>query len=486
MSKAAPGSQAERKQQLAAIEATLAEAIQRKTYRKVEFFEAYSKQIEFFNLGRTMRERLLMAGNQLGKTEAGAVEMVYHLTGIYPKGWNGRRWDRPVKAWACGEGATLVRDTQQKKLCGEPGVVDALGTGYIPKHLFVDTPSLARGVTDAYDTIQVRHISGGVSVLKFKSYEQGRTKFQGDTVDIVWLDEEPPMEIYTEALTRTNATKGMVYMTFTPLKGMSTVVMRFLNEESPDRAVVTMTIEDALHIPAEERAKIIASYPAHERDARTKGTPMLGSGRIFQFSDDAISEPAIETIPPHWAKIWGMDIGIDHPFAAALLLWDKDADVLHLHATVRVADQRAHEHALAMKAIGAAVPVAWPQDAHQREKENLEPIAMSYKRHGLRMLPHHATWPEGGSSTEAAIREMDERMATGRFKVASHLTMFFEEFRLYHRKDGMIVRLKDDIISACQKAVMMKRFASPVQLGNAEFRRKSGGIAEGVDFDLFS
>jgi len=485
VSKAAPHTAAERRQNLADIAATLEAALERKNFRKIEFFTPYAKQVEFFELGATKRERLLMAGNQLGKTEAGAVEMVYHLTGLYPKDWKGRRWARPVKAWACGEGSTLVRDTQQKKLCGEPGVENALGTGYIPKHLFVDTPSLARGVTDAYDTIQVRHVSGGVSVLKFKSYEQGRKKFQGDTVDVVWLDEEPDMEIYTEAITRTNATGGMVYMTFTPLMGMSSVVMRFLNEESPDRASVTMTIEDALHISPEERAKIIASYPAHERDARTKGTPMLGSGRIFQYSDDAVSEPMIEDVPRSWVKLWGVDFGIDHPFAAVLILWDKDNDVIHVHNTLRIADQKPLQHAAAMKITGRSVKVAWPQDGNQRDKGSLDQLAAQYRGHGLAMLPHHATWPDGSVSTEAGIFEMDERFATGRLKVASHLSDFFEEFRLYHRKDGLIVKLKDDILSALRVAIMMKRFATPAVLGNVFTKRKSGAIADGVDFPLF-
>ena len=52
----------------------------------------------------------------------------------------------------------------------------------------------------------------------------------GETLDVVWFDEEPAPEIYTEGLTRTNATNGMAYMTFTPLQGMSEVVMRFLHE----------------------------------------------------------------------------------------------------------------------------------------------------------------------------------------------------------------------------------------------------------------
>jgi phage terminase large subunit-like protein len=138
--------------------------------------------------------------------------------GISGPGGRGR-FDRPTKGWIAGETSLAVRDIQQKKLCGEPGVDEAFGTGMIPKDAFTDKPSLARGVTDAFDTIQVRHKSGGVSVGRFKSYEQGRAKFQGETLDWLWFDEEPPEDVYSEGLTRTVATGGMAFMTFTPLKG---------------------------------------------------------------------------------------------------------------------------------------------------------------------------------------------------------------------------------------------------------------------------
>jgi len=88
-----------------------------------------------------------------------------------------------------------------------------------------------QGVADALDGVVVRHMTGGQSVLGFKSYDQGRTKFQGETLDVVWLDEECAADIYIEALTRTNATSGMVYLTFTPIMGMSEVVRSFLHDE---------------------------------------------------------------------------------------------------------------------------------------------------------------------------------------------------------------------------------------------------------------
>ena len=460
---------------------------ERKTFNKAAYFEAYPKQQAFFDMGAFKSERLLMAGNQLGKTEAGAYETMCHLTGLYPTWWMGRKWDRPTRGWICGETGTVVRDVQQKKLCGEPGVISAFGTGMIPKHLFVDKPSLARGVTDAYDTIQVRHISGGVSVARFKSYEQGRAKFQAETLDWIWFDEEPPMDIYSEGITRYTATGGMAYMTFTPLQGRSKVVERFLSEKSADRGVVMMGIADALHISPEARAAIIAKYPLHERKARSNGEPMLGSGAIFPYDEAMIAEPAIQEIPPHWFKLWGIDIGIDHPFAAALILWDKDADVIHVHYTVRMQGEGETitplQHAAAMKPIGAGVPVAWPQDAHQRDKGSGIAIAHTYRKHGLNMLASHACWPDGGNGTEAGILEMQERITTGRFKVASHLSDFFEEYRLYHRKDGVIVRVKDDLLSAIRVAIMAKRYARQVPLGGTSKSRRKQAIADGVDFD---
>jgi hypothetical protein len=177
--------------------------------------------------------------------------------------------------------------------------------------------------------------------------------------------------------------------------------------------------------------------------------PTLGSGKIFQVTEAGITEPMIERVPEHWAKVWGLDFGIDHPFAAALLLFDRDNDVLHVHHV----DPRARHAAPAARRAdeddrrrGACGMAARRQCA--RRPQHGDTMAVLYKKQGLHMLPTHATWPDGGFSTEAGVMEMQERMATGRFKVAAHLSEFFEEFRMYHRKDGQIVKERDDIISA--------------------------------------
>ena len=456
----------------------------RKKFGRWYYFRPYPKQRDFYALGAVKRERLFMAGTQVGKTEGGAYEAACHATGMYPDWWVGKRFDHPTRGWAAGVTSLDVRNVQQRKLCGPPGVDSEWGTGLIPKDMLLDK-SLARGVTDAYDQIQVRHVSGGVSIIQFKSYEQGRAKFQGDTIDWGWADEEPEkIEVYDEFLSRLTG-DGILFMTFTPLFGPTELVNSFTNEEHPDRGIVVMSLDEAEHFTAEEKAKRLAGYKRHERDARARGIPKLGSGAIFITPEEQIIEPALSYIPEEWVKLWGIDFGIGHPFAAVLILWDRDNDVIHVHHAIRMSDALSIVHAAAMKKIGANVRVAWPRDGTERDRNTGETLAAGYKKHGLLMMPDHATWPDGSVSTEAGIDEWDEREKTGRLKVAAQLTEWLEERRFYHRKDGQIVKLRDDLMSATRIGLMMKRFARKAPLGGYRSQPEGGGIARGTDFDLF-
>lgn len=439
----------------------------RKRFFRWAYFAPYPRQREFLELGASKRERLLMAGNRLGKTECGAFEVACHATGRYPPWWQGRRFEQPVKVWVAGPTSLEVRDVAQTKLCGEPGVAEAWGAGMLPREDLIDK-SLARGITDAYDTVQVKHQSGGVSIIRFKSYEQGRQKFQGESLDVVWFDEEPPLDIYAEGLTRLGDRDGLAMLTFTPLEGPTAVVLRYMQEANDHRGMVTMTMDDVPeggHLSKAAKEKMLAGYLPHEREARARGVPMLGSGRIFQTPEAAIIEPPLMHIPSYWPKLWGIDIGIGHPFAAVLILWDKDNDVVHVHHAFRMSDAIPIMHVARMKPIGAEVPVAWPKDAGDRDHGTGEPVAALYRREGLKMLPRHASWPDGSLSTEAGLLEWDEREKTGRLKVAAQLSDWLEERRLYHRKNGQVVKQRDDLMSATRIALMDKRFARLVPLG---------------------
>ncbi len=452
--------------------ALMAELERRERTNRISRYRPYAKQLAFHAAGAKYRERLLRAGNQLGKTYSGAAELAYHLTGKYPDWWEGRRWDHPVKWWAGGKDSISVRDSVGILLLGPIG---ERGTGMIPGADLIDiAPS--RGVADGVDNVTVRHVSGGLSRLTFKTYDQGRERWQASTLDGVWFDEEPPEEIYMEGLTRTNATGGMVFMTFTPLLGMSKVVRRFLTESSPDRHDTNMTIDDALHIPADERARIIASYPPHEREARTKGTPIMGSGLIFPVSEDDIAVEAFK-IPKFWPQIGAMDFGWDHPFAGVKLVHDTEGDVIYVTHAYRAREETPIMHVRNLRAWGDWLPWAWPHDGLQHSKDSGEPLAKQYAANGLSMLGTHAKFEDGSTGVEAGLFEMLERMQTGRFKVFRHLNDWFEEFRLYHRKDGKVFKEGDDLMSATRYGVMMLREAI---VNPAEFRmaRQGSGISD--------
>lgn len=461
MSDATPGPDASAEEWAVFRDRLRKEAERRIAVDRLAHYRPYPKQLEFHTAGALpVYERLFMAGNQLGKTFAGAAEMSYHLTGRYPDWWQGRRWDRPITAIAGSVSSELTRDGVQRLLVGQPKVEADWGTGYIPKDNLLDW-SRKNGVADALDSVTVKHVNGGASTLLFKSYDQGRDKWQANTVDLVWFDEEPPEDVYSEGVTRTTATNGSVMLTFTPLLGMSKVVRRFLSESDSHRRVVTMTINDAGHISAEDRARIIARYPEHEREARANGVPILGSGVIFAIADSRILIPPFQ-IPDHWPGINGIDFGWDHPTAAAQLRWDRDNDIVYLVREHRLSKATPKQHVATIgdERSWGNFPWAYPHDGEVADKGTGVALAKQYKAAGLQMLGEHATNPDGTNSVEAGVLDMLERMNDGRWKVFDGpCPLWMEEKRLYHREDGKIVKEYDDLISASRYAKMMLRHA---------------------------
>ena len=198
----------------------------------------YAKHMEFFAAGLTYRERCFMAGNRVGKTwGGGGYEMTAHLTGKYPEWWEGRKFTRPIKTWAAGKTNSTTRDILQATFLGDMSIEDGRrkfdGTGIVPGDLLGAT-IFKTGLPDLVDTVRVRHSSGGWSVLGFKSYQQGRGAFEGTAQHAILLDEEPPADIYGECLIRTMTTNGIILLTFTPLEGLTEVVLQFMPQDKDD------------------------------------------------------------------------------------------------------------------------------------------------------------------------------------------------------------------------------------------------------------
>ncbi len=397
-----------------------------------------------------------MAANQCGKTWGAGNEVSFHVTGHYPDWWEGKRFHGPTKWWASNTNNETVRDGPQRILMGQ-GL--NFGTGALPGSMIV-SHTMARGFPNLVDTVQIRHKSGGLSQIQFKAYEQGRLKWQGETLTGgVWFDEEPPLEIYSEGITRL-APGAVAFLTATPLFGMSDVVMQFYPHPAEiDRCLIQMTIEDAEHYTPEERRQRVAAYPPHERDARARGIPMLGSGRIFPVAQEQIEEEALASIPPHWPQLNGIDFGFEHPFAAVRGAWDRDSDCVHVVSCYRESHATPPIHVSALKSWGDWIRNAWPHDGTQTQKGEGVSLAEMYKKAGLKMLPMHATFHSGGYHVEPGITDMLTRMETGRLRVAAHLSDWWSEFQTYHRKNGKIVKERDDLMDATRALLMSLRYA---------------------------
>lgn len=410
--------------------------------------ELYAKHTAFFAAGATQKERLMLAANRIGKTEGvGGYELTLHLTGEYPAWWTGRRWSRPVKWWAAGDTAKTVRDILQAKLLGPPGNPEKMGTGLIPQANIIHTTPKA-GVPEAIETVHVRHASGGTSVLQLKSFDQGREVFQGTEQDGVWLDEEPPLDIYIECVIRTMTTNGLVMCTFTPLEGLSETVLHFLPDGSLDNAsrfVVMATWDDAPHLSSEQKKLLWNSIPPYQRDARSKGIPQLGSGAIYPVPESDFLVDPFE-IPAHWPRCYGLDVGWNRTAA----LWaceDRDTRTVYLYSEHYRGQAEPSVHANAIQARGKWIPGVIDPAARGRGQRDGAVLLNDYRDLGLNLL-------EADNAVESGIYGVWERLSAGRIKVFRTLQSWLSEYRLYRRDDkGRIVKSNDHLMDAMRYLV---------------------------------
>lgn len=444
----------------------LEEKLRRESRRKLfTYFQAegplrrelYKQHMEFFRLGKTHPTRCFMAANRVGKTEGGGgYETVLHLTGLYPDWWDGHRFDKPIDAWAAGDTNETVRDIIQGKLLGPK---ENIGTGLIPGDLIHEVKYRPNSNGSA-DYITVKHVSGGFSRLALKSYEQGRKSFQGTEKDLIWLDEESNEGIRAECVMRLMTTGGLLIETFTPLKGLTPIVLGYLGENGLDldtrinrdgaKAMVMAGWDDVPHLKAEEKSRMLAECEPHLRDSRSKGIPSLGAGAIYPVPEEDIKvEPF--AIPAHWPRAYGMDVGWNRTAA----IWgahDRDADVWYLYSEHYRGQAEPSVHASAIKSRGDWIPGAIDPAAHGRTQKDGENLFEIYQ------VEHKLNISNADNAVEAGIHMVFEMLSTGRLKVFSTLQSWFKEYRVYRRdENGKIIKKDDHAMDGTRYLMMTGR-----------------------------
>lgn len=412
--------------------------------------ELYPKHMEFFAGGPKHRERLALAANRVGKTEGmGLYEVVAHCTGLYPDWWVGRRWNRPVRCWVAGDTGKNVREILQRKLMGP---LTSLGTGLVPRNLIHDYKR-GSGVAESVEILYITH-TRGVSEIVFKSYDQRRIAFQGTEQDIILLDEEPPLEIYTECLLRTMTNNGMVMLTFTPLLGLSEVVLEFCEGGRVDmpkkgKFVVSATWDDVPHLSAEVKEELWSKIPPYQRDARSKGVPQLGSGAIYPVPESDIVVPRFE-IPKYWPRAYGMDVGWNKT-AAIWGAFDPETQIRYLYRTHYRSQAEPAVHAQGIKAAGTWIPGVIDPASRGRSQHDGEMLVQSYMDLGLEL-----SYADNG--VESGIYDTWELLSEGRLKVFADLSDFLAEYRVYRRDEkGRVVKLNDHLMDCTRYYVKSGR-----------------------------
>ena len=312
----------------------------------------HKKQIAFHRCKK--RNRWVFGGNRSGKTECGAAETVYLARGTHPY-----RKNKPnVFGWVVSPTAQVQRDVAQKK------VLHYLRPDWIADIVMTsgrkDSPQ-----TGVIDQIVVKNVFGGTSVIGFKSFDQGREKFQGSSLDFVWFDEEPPKEIYEECLMRVIDKRGDIFGTMTPLKGLTFLYEEiYLNRKNnPEIWYEFMEWADNPYLSPKEIKLMENTLDESTLQSRKLGRFCTREGLVYPEFDERVHVVQPFPVPPEWQDNISIDPGLKNPLSAHWYAVDYD-DNVYVIAEHYAAGKDIDYHAQAIHAMSESL--GWKRDGKGR------------------------------------------------------------------------------------------------------------------------
>jgi phage terminase large subunit-like protein len=458
--------------------------------------ENLPKHRAFFSASKDYQETYFSAANRVGKSYAGAFQTACHALTEYPSWWPGRKFTKATDIWVVGDNKETVRDIIQKILLGDVG---KMGTGMIPADKIkkvVYRPNSGGAV----DYALIESSCGGLSRIGFKSSEQGIVSFYGTEKDVIWLDELPPADIYSECYLRTMTTNGIMYVTATPLAGLTPLVLSFYNNadflprgsevpgivklsredeeekakealrrgeidqikknENVSKAVIVAGWDDAPWLSEDAKRRMLDATPPHLKESRSKGLPSMGSGTIYTIPLEEVLVKDFD-IPAHWKKVAGMDVG----WSATACIWlaqNPDTKEVVAYSEYKRGQAEPLIHASAVKGRGDWIPVAIDPASRGRSQVDGKQLFNMYREFGVKLFP-------ADNAVEAGIYQIQEMLATGRLKFFRSLSELAKEYVVYRRdQKGRVVKENDHLLDALRYAVMALKHArsQPIPTNN--------------------
>ncbi len=210
--------------------------------------------------------------------------------------------------------------------------------------------------------------------------------------------------------------------------------------------VCNLSWEDAPHLTEQDKKDLLASYSPHERDARSKGIPHLGSGMIYPVPESEFVINPIK-IPEHWPRVYAMDVGWKKT-AALWAAWDPKQDIWYIYSELYMGYKEPSVIADSIKARGHWINGVIDPNSDRRSEAGGEALLNTYTKLGLTLY-------KANNAVDPGILEVYQKLSSGRIKIFDHMENTLAELRIYRRDlNGRIVKKDDHLMDTLRYLIM--------------------------------
>ncbi len=423
------------------------------------------KQLAWIN--GPWRRRCLSGANQIGKSTPLAAVVAMHATGRYPAWYTGPRFTKPPRIAVAGVTATSTRELVVDRLFGP---MDDRGSGFIPAEDFDedDIKYVVGGKRGQIDEAKVvwhdaeGRPAGKSRIIAF-AYAQGFARVQGQTLELVAIDEAPPIHVLDELFQRTNFTRGLTYLVMSPQDENAAEIAEFFEDGDPKVFHIEYYgVDDADHLTEEHKQEIRdQNAGSFLYECRVNGRPAVVSGRLIKTPPETYT---MAPVPLSGAAL----IGVDFPHTVGNFAAVKGfitPECIYVVDEWQVAGRTPAENAAAVTRMGGGMlPVAWPHDGGRVIGDGTT-TAEVYRQLGCNMLPEPAfmmgTDGKKHRSVLAILEEVTHLLATGGLKIFDTCPELLKQLIRYRFKMGTTTKPKganDHLVDALFKLIMMRGY----------------------------